>query len=100
MLFEGEKVDHTDQFAMLHQRQTDVAANAMLQEVIVPDKPSLQLHIRAYIRLERLHNDAHMMLADVYLGFQRFDVQIRGLPRNNALYRLTRPAAQAFDMYR
>src|SRR5262245_14261351 len=100
MLFKREKVDHTDQFAVLHQRQTDVAPNAVLQEIIVPDEPSLKFHISAYVRLERLLDDAHMMLAYVYLGFQRFNVQIRSLPQNDALDGLACLAAHTFNMHR
>src|SRR5262249_48236778 len=94
-----EKVDHANQFAVVHQRQTDIASNSVLEEVIVPDKPALSFHIRAYVRFERPLNDTYMMLADVYLGFQRFDVQIRRLPRHDALDGLTRFARHAFDMY-
>src|SRR2546422_957778 len=50
---------------MLHQRQTNVTPDAMLQEVVVPGKPPLSFHVRAHIRPARLHNGAQVMLTDV-----------------------------------
>src|SRR5437016_9664366 len=85
---------------MLHQRQTNVTPDAMLQEVVVPGKPPLSLHVRTYIRPARLHNGAQVMLTDVYLGFEWFHIQVRRLSRHDALYRLARLATETFNMQR
>ena len=83
---------------MFHQRQGDVALNAVLQEIVVPRESPLSFHVRAHIRLARLHDFAHLVLADGYPGLEWLDVEVRRLALQHALKGLLPFALQTLDV--